>query len=87
MVPNAHDSESLFLQPSRTPIIVLALIRVLPPVELNNQATIEADKVRYERADAYLPAKLKGREAAISEFCPDQTFRVGLLLSQRACPL
>jgi len=84
VIPESQHPKPLPCKPGGALCVVYPTLRVLTAVEFQDQALVKTDKVRDERAEGDLTAKLVGGETAVSQSTPDESLRVTLGLSKLA---
>jgi hypothetical protein len=84
VVPKAQDAKPELRQHLRAPLVVLDLIRVLPAVELDDQAFLQAHEVGDVSRYAMLPPKPHA-ELRRAQLRPQPHFGIGRIAAQFAC--
>jgi hypothetical protein len=68
MVPDSNDTESFGFEPSSSSRIVDSLPSVLSTIELDDEATLQANEVDDVGAERYLATELELAEPSAAEF-------------------
>jgi hypothetical protein len=84
VIPKSQQPKSLICKPIGSALIVISLLRVLSAVELDDQATFKANKIRDVAAKGNLAAKFELCESSIAQAAPNESLGVGRCGAQLA---
>lgn len=84
MVPETQHSKACCLQKHLAPRIRLNLQSMVAAIKLNDQPSIETDKIDDVRSDGLLPAELESIQPAVAQLVPKPRFHLGHLAAQPA---
>jgi hypothetical protein len=82
VIPKTQHAESLFLQPSVSPIIVGLLLTVLSTVNFYHHPLFQTDKINEVWSDGSLPTKFMSANLAQPKMAPKNSFSVCRIASQ-----
>jgi hypothetical protein len=66
-------------------LIVIGLLNVLAPIQLDDDGSFEIREVAYVRANRMLTSKLEASELTSTQVPPKQAFFIGRVLAKGAC--
>ena len=84
IVPKTHDPQTLLPKP-RIATGVTCGLSMLPPIQLDDQASLMAIKIQRVGRHGMLPTEFMSTQTAIPQQIPHQGFCVGLFVAQLAC--
>jgi hypothetical protein len=78
VVPISNQSEAKRFQLGRPLLVVSALRRMLPTVDLDDQPSFDTDEISDVTSKRILPPELESTQPPVAKAPPEPRFRVGL---------